>query len=200
MNFKSYLCGILPLMLLASCGGGYSSGGSGYTPQEQQDESGTYRTNLVAVNSSVSTASGNAEVVIDNDSFGVTVNASNAGNTTHIQRIYVGTRCPTASDDLNGDGFIDANEGMIGPRGTLITLDSNLTIASEESFPSGSSYNYSQGASYSQVLSSISASALGLNGKVVMIHGVPSSTNLPATVAGGKAAFPIACGVIQKVF
>lgn len=201
MSFKSSLLGILPLILLASCGGGYSSGsGTSYSPQPEQDESGTYRATLTAENPSVSSASGKAEVIIDNDSFGVTVNVSNAGNTSHIQHIHVGTRCPTASDDTNKDGFVDAVEATAVYGGALITLDSNLTIESAETFPSGSSYNYSQGASYSQILSSLSASALGLDGKVVNIHGVPDSTNFPATVQGGKAAFPISCGILKKVF
>lgn len=123
----------------------------------------------------------------------------NGPETTHAQHIHTGTRCPTLADDTNGDGVIDATEAtsVYGP--VLIPLDSDLASQATETFPSGSSYQYNQSTSLTQLLANFGLENIGLEGKVINIHGVPDSVVLPTTIQGTKAAFPISCGVLVRI-
>lgn len=194
--------GIMPLALsaclltgLVACGGS-DNNDSNDNPQQETTQDGVFRTILSPENTSVSSAVGTAEISIAGDELKATVRMGLAKTGTHAQHIHAGTRCPTADDDTNGDGVVDATEASAVYGGVLLALDSDLAGAG--TFPSGITYNYDESASVTQVLTNLGLGALALEGKVVNVHGVPDSTNLPATVQGGKENFPISCGVLTK--
>jgi hypothetical protein len=198
--------GILPLTLsgcllmsLASCGGDSngSSGGGNDNPQTEQTQDGEFRAILNPENSSVSSAVGTTNFSISGDNFQAKVVIASAKLGTHAQHIHTGTRCPTDADDTNNDGVVDATEAtaVYGP--VLLALDSNLGAAGGN-FPSGVAYNYDQSDSLSKILTNLNLEGINLEGKVVNIHGVPETTTLPSTISGGKAAFPVSCGVLVK--
>ena len=123
----------------------------------------------------------------------------------HPQHIHAADRCPPASADVNGDGFVDVLEGVpfYGP--ILITLDRDITntttAAAGLPAPDVTYYNYVQNGSLSAIEAAI-GEPLALESRHVVIHGVDLNTPLPATVAsiGGLPAqltLPIACGTIK---
>lgn len=199
-NWKGIMPRALSVCLLTglvACGG-YDSGSSSYdNPQQETTQEGVFRTILSPENTSVSSAVGTADISISGDELKATIRMGAAKPGTHAQHIHTGTRCPTPADDTNGDGVVDATEASAVYGGVLLALDSDL-VGGAGTFPNGITYNYDQSASVAQVLTNLGLSALALEGKVVNVHGVPETTNLPATVQGGKAAFPISCGVLRK--
>lgn len=141
----------------------------------------------------------------------------------HKQVVHTG-RCPNLTFDENHDGFVDHVEAMktLGPE--LIPLDSDLNgqLASYGVFPVGDEYGnyiYSAKASYQQFLNDLKApderasddliklnvnEDLKLEGKVIVIRGVPEDSPLPPTVSSNGhlnvfQSLPIACGTLQKV-
>lgn len=142
----------------------------------------------------------------------------------HQQFVYTGGRCPTMSDDTNGDGFIDIQEAEKVTGKILIPLDSDISSQSSgrRFFPladlSGS-YSYERIASFQRFLSDLQdtdsdpaddmvklapGEPLVIPGKTVMILGIDEETVLPETVASkGRfrafQTFPVVCGVFEKV-
>ena len=124
----------------------------------------------------------------------------------HPQHIHAADRCPPASADVNGDGYIDVLEGVpfYGP--ILITLDSDInnTALEVEGLPAPDEtyYNYVQNGSLTAMESAI-GEPLNLESRHVVVHGVALDTPLPATVAsiGGfppQLTLPVACGTIRR--
>jgi len=195
--------GILPLALsaclltsLVSCGNDDDDSNND-TQAEEQTQDGVFTAVLTPENASVSSASGSAVMTILGDELTAKVRVTGAKVGTHAQHVHAGTRCPTPEDDTNGDGVVDATEASAVYGGVLLALDSDLA-GSAGDFPNGMAYSYDESASVAQILSNLGLASLALEGKVVNIHGVPESTSLPATIQGGKAAFPISCGVLTK--
>lgn len=188
------------LVSLVSCGSDDddSSGSSSPQQPEEQTQEGTFTANLTAENSTVSSATGTSLFRISGDDFTARVVLGGARAATHAQHIHTGTRCPTPDDDTNNDGVVDAQEAtaVYGP--VLLALDNNLEAA-EGTFPQGVAYTYNEDGSVAQILTGNGIDALDLEGKVVNIHGVPENVELPPTAAGGKANFPISCGVLTRV-
>jgi hypothetical protein len=142
----------------------------------------------------------------------------------HQQFVYTGNRCPTLSDDANGDGFIDINEaeGVLGK--ILIPLDSDISgqNSGRKFFPiadlSGY-YSYERITSFKRFLKDLQevdndpdddmvklseGEGLRLIGKTVLILGVAETVELPESVKtkGKHEAYetlPIVCGVFDKV-
>ncbi|MCM2349385.1 MAG: hypothetical protein NDI69_05135 [Bacteriovoracaceae bacterium] len=188
-------------MLVVSCGS-YNDDDSDYSsgtpPQEEQSQEGTFRAVLNPENPDISNATAAAQISIQGDEIKAQVFFGNGEETIHAQHIHSGTRCPTIEDDSNGDGVIDANEAQAVYGPAIIPLDSELSTTIGN-FPTGASYVYDESGSFSQLLSNFNLQGLNVEGKVINIHGVPESVELPPTAQGGKAAFPITCGVLQKV-
>lgn len=183
-----------------SCGGnsnGYSSNNTPAPPQEEQTDEGTFRGVANATNPDIASSSNAFQMKIEGDLFEVEIFGGGPA-TTHIQTIQSGTRCPTMDDDKNQDGVIDATEGAAVYGSPILALDSDLT-SNGGVYPFTATYRYTQSASLSAILGNLKVPALNINGKVLTIQGVPGTTVLPATVQGGKANFPVACGVIPKV-
>jgi len=147
-----------------------------------------------------------------------------AAGAWHPQNIYTGDRCPTMADDENRDGFIDIIEGNKVWGNVLIPLDADIGSQNggKNFYPLGDmsgSYFYERLTSFKRMINDLQDAdkdphdhivkmatneELSLLGKVVVIQGVLTSTNLPDTVAGmgrfkAPQMLPIACGVFQKV-
>lgn len=151
------------------------------------------------------------------------VRITNAGPALiHAQNVRLGTRCPTANDDSNADGIIDAREGEAIYGGIYFPLDGDLSTQSSHDgeFPVGDVYgNYiwARVTKFSTFIKDLRSEKstdgyfklskrepMDLEGRVVVIHGVDAAADLPASVrsVGRSAAhqsLPIACGVISKV-
>ncbi len=143
--------------------------------------------------------------------------------TWHPQNIYLGSRCPTAADDTNGDGYIDINEGNKVWGNVLVPLDHEPTTqrGGRNFYPMSDlsgSYFYERIVNFNSFFADLKAAdptpednisklapteGLSLIGKVVVVQGVDAATILPETVgtAGRYRNFqtlPVVCGVIQK--
>jgi hypothetical protein len=204
MKSKYKLSEVLPIILgacllttLISCGDSSNDSNSGNAPQEQTQE-GLYQADLIPENASVSSAKGSSEITLVGDEFNVVVTMVDALSTTHAQHIHAGTRCPTATDDTNGDGLIDAVEATVVYGAAILPLDDDL-VSNSGTFPSGAIYTYAENASFAQLLTNLNLQTLNVEGLVINIHGVSASTTLPATVQGTKDEFPVSCGIIKRI-
>lgn len=199
------------LTLLASCGkgGGGSSSQSGSAIQEQKSE-GSYLAILRPYNNSLSgfLPTGKAEIVIRDDNFSVKTYLDDDQRVSHIQSIHTGTRCPDLTDDRNGDGLIDVEESYRVVGGILIPLDAEISSAEEGEniYPTGGGFTYSEQGPLSKIEADVKSRTnqnLNLGGRVVLIHGVGSATNLPGSVKSlgmlpATATIPIACGILKR--
>ncbi len=218
------------LLQLASCGGGggsSSGGGSSFSPRQLESEAeGTYVATLSALNNGVGgPISGNVSISKEGGRL-IAYARVNGGapSTVHQQRVHVGTSCPTAANDANGDGYVDAVEGFNHVGKILFPLDADISSQERGSsiWPAGDIYGYyhwERATSYERFISDLREpdlneendfaklgvnGDLNLDGRVVILHGAPETANLPDTVAtrGRLRNFqtiPIACGVIRKV-
>lgn len=230
------------LLLATACGGG-GGGGGGATqqiPNRQENQTpividididaaidGQYLAIFETINPQITSKITGAFTFSrekDVDEVVGDVRITNAGPAIlHAQNVRLGTRCPTANDDTNADGIIDAREGEAVYGGIYFPLDGDLSSQSSHDgeFPVGDVYgNYiwSRMTNFSKFISDLRYQGdsggyfklgpkepMDLEGRVVVIHGVDSAAGLPATVASvGRFAnhqsLPIACGVIGKVF
>ena len=223
-----YLVGTC-LLTMVACGSDDddNGGGSSPGPQEQQETVGTYKAPLapVPLNTSVGgNPTGTLDVVIEGDEFKATMNMQGVpGSIAHAQHIMIGTSCPTDTNDVNNDNFVDVLEGVPNYGLILIPLDGDLEDQDDgqTGFPranSAGTYTWTKTASLSRMiadlqdadvdledaLGKLNGSDLNLAGKVVIVHGVPTNSNLPDSVATiddyqSHQSLPIACGVIQRV-
>lgn len=227
------------LLLLAACGGGGGGGGSKKTPNQQQNQTpvvidldidasidGQYLAVFETVNPQITSKITGAFTFSrekDIDEVVGDVRITNAGpGLLHSQNVRLGTRCPTANDDTNADGIIDAQEGEAVYGGIYFPLDGDLSsqASHDGEFPVGDVYgNYiwARMTSFTKFISDLRSpkqddgyfrlaekEPMDLEGRVVVIHGVDAASGLPATVRSvGRFAnhqsLPIACGVIGKV-
>lgn len=219
------------LLQLTACGDGGSGKGtaSGSVAEPRQFESeaeGMYVAQMTAMNNGVGGAI-SASLSINKDGPRLIAYVRlNGGqpSTVHQQRVYVGTSCPTAANDSNGDGYVDVNEAFAQTGKILFPLDADISGQERGSsiWPAGDIYGYyhwERATSFERFISDLrepdlneendfaklgTEGALNLDGRVVMIHGAAESSNLPDTVGtrGRLRNFqviPIACGVIKKV-
>lgn len=184
----------------------------------------TYRANLDPLNAGSHTvtikdvtttytiprADGTATITLkgDNVSVDIAVTGVTPG-TLHPQHIHAGTTCPDASDDTNGDGFVDVIEGLPKYGGVLVSLDSTINdgaAATGLTFPvanSNGAYTYSAEGSRSHIQDEI-MTALKLGTRHVVIHGIaPTGMPLPSSVASlpglpAWATLPVACGELHR--
>lgn len=227
---KKHSINLALMSLLAfSCSEG---GGGGSTPPKKHAENleiemiGVYQAKLRPVNKKFGEhLNGSLTLVREKDEFIADVRFS-AGpvSTLHSQSIHLGERCPDERDDLNFDGYIDAEEGAQVYKEILIPLDDDLSsqriglgifpVTDEYGF-----YFWSRTVSFEKLLSDLHEEdinptddivklagnkSFNAKGMVVIIRGVPSTEVLPETVLGrGRQgpheAIPVACGVISKL-
>lgn len=216
--------------LLFSCSEG-GGGGSAVPPGKNADNlevemNGIYQAKLRPVNKKFGTQlNGSLTLVREKDEFIADIRFS-AGpkSSIHSQGIHVGERCPDERDDLNLDGYIDAEEGAAVYKEILIPLDDDLSSQRMGLgiFPVTDEYGYyfwSRTVSFEKLILDLHEEDINLTddlvklagnktlqarGKVVIIRGIPATEVLPETVLGrGRQgpheAIPVACGVISKL-
>lgn len=223
-KFTPFVIGACMLTFVAACGSDDDDSGSGSTTgpgqEEERPQEGQYRIVLSPVNPNVAgEATGTASFRHEGDEFEAIVNIDGAPTAIHMQHVHIGSRCPAPADNENGDGYIDAVEAGNVSGGALVPLDSDLrSQAAGGIFPSGMTYEYNESTSFQAMLADLrlpddntedtlvklgADENLNLEGKVLMVHGIPSSTTLPPTVRGvdglsPQQALPILCGVITR--
>lgn len=213
------------LFTLASCGGGGGGGSSSPTVQEQQmDDQGIYRAVLQPLNTAIAgNTTGTVEIKIVGDDVVVQSNVVGApAGVKHLQNITTATSCP--STDTNGDTIIDITEALSNAGKILIPLDSDLSQQLDGMdfgpIANGSgSYVYKRSTTLSMMLADLRAfdpdpldpvvkiapeQDIKLAGRVLIVHGVNSRSNLPDTVAtvgtlSREQALPIACGQLVRI-
>lgn len=203
------------LYLLAACGKTGKSSGNLQREETTPDQSGYYRAPFILLNKSiVRNVSGRGSVFINERQFYVKVNfKSKWSSVVHPQYLHLGNRCPTMSDDINNDGHIDGREvaGTIGE--AIIPLDWDLRspVGKRDKFPSSDEdgdFIWSRAASSSSIIRDLLLSGaisrredVRMEGRVVMVYGIPESIALPESVQGisdytPNMSYPIACGIL----
>jgi hypothetical protein len=226
MKFSKVLM-VLPLLALAACGGG-GGGGSDEVQRETsvaaEAADGVYHAHLRPLNprSNGFLPHGGATFRVDGDKLSVTTYLDDASSVTHRQSVHVGTSCPTAAHDSNGDGMIDYKEALkaVGP--VLIPLDEDLSSQEKgaEIYPRGSSFTYNETGMVSEMVNNLyeadpvpgdeitklrRGQGMKLVGRVVLVHGTYAASDLLPTTLGTRGsdpanlALPVACGVIAPV-
>ena len=227
------------LSLAASCGDSEKkkSGSSGSVEQDVQEEQevipvdgsnieGLYKAKFITINSNVNgTIPGSATFFRKEDKWFAYLRLfAGMPKAWHMQNVYEGTRCPSANDDLNLDGFIDIIEAQAVLGKILIPLDADISSqnSGRNFYPladlSGS-YHYERVTSFQrffkdlksedknpedQIMKLAPDEGLKLVGRAVMIQGVTEDVELPETVQTLERrrpfqTLPIACGIYEKV-
>lgn len=191
-------------MLLTACGEDDGNNRRDLLPQSQDQTEGVYRAILLPANPLIdNNVSGSVVVSQLGDNFSVNVDLDNGPEGSHAQHIHLGSSCASIENDVNGDGYLDANEASSVVGEVLLPLDNDLARVEEATYPTGASYDYAQSTSFA-LLTSAKPEVQNLEGKVVEIHGVPATQILRETVASpaGRSAqesIPIACGILVRV-
>lgn len=212
------------LVSIVSCGKGGSGGGSnGYIQAEMVPlEDGTYHTALRPVNpkSAGYLPYGTSTIKVNGDEISASVTLDDASTVEHEQNIHMGSRCPDASDDKNGDGFVDYEEAMAVVGSVILPLDNDIQTqkSGEGNYPTGRAVTYNRKASVDRLTTDLwqvdenvgdnvmkldSGSSFGVVNRTVLVHGVYNKS-LPGTVKpksgqGPDLSMPIVCGVIQQL-
>ena len=205
MKSVSLVTLIFMLLLISACGKSHSGAGK-VGAQLTVEPEGIYSAIILPINSSLSlNVEGAVTVIKYGDDINVRVKLKNAPDGIHMQGLYTGDSCPI--EDLNGDALIDIKEAQKEIGRMLIPLDGDLggrDIGSDY-YPS-SDYSYERSTSYSLLISDLKLKEgnLELEGKVVVIHGVPETYSLPASVStdgqdSPQKTIPIACGILSYV-
>lgn len=180
-----------------------------------------YVAHLHAMNTAASHAdtTGEARFTLDGDKLTIRIHVKGAPpDTVHWQHFHgfkdgQAASCPGPSADANHDGIIDLIETGKASGTTMvpfISAPASMDVAHGH-YPKADThgdYTYSETVSL-QALDAAFAKAfpgqkLDLTRRVVYIHGVPSTTQLPNTVASlgpipAQVTLPIACGRIERV-
>lgn len=175
---------------------------------------GSYEVQFSALNSSVggfTNAKGQIHVIADKITVRVEVKDSPA-MTIHIQKIYNSDECPTDQDDVNNDGFIDPTEVSQVLNEVLVPLDGNLNTseAGAGQYPVSNllgNYNYFSEGILSELMEELFhngvATSFEIEGKVIVIQGIPEDVYLPGSIRSfgadtDRASLAIACGKIVR--
>lgn len=180
----------------------------------------TYTAELQPMNSKLTglQTTGHAKFQINGDELVITIDVKDApANTVHWQHFHglEGTAvatCATPDADKNGDGIVDLIETEPASGTTMVpfdTMPAAMDVAHGE-YPKASAdgtYAYRSVVSLKDLTAAFtkafSGQALNLDKRVVLIHGVPADTKLPATVQSlgpipAHVTVPIACGQIKR--
>jgi hypothetical protein len=161
---------------------------------------------------------GLAKLTVNDDTLMIRISVQNAPpGIVHWQHFHgfsngQTAHCPSASADSNGDGIVDLIETHSASGKTMVPFDSDpaaMDVAHGE-YPKASSdgsYTYKEKISLSALKKAFAKAydgqELHLDRRVIYIHGVPSDTRLPPSVASlgpipAHVTLPIACGEIQR--
>lgn len=222
---------VLALMSMSSCGKNKSNDGEevgslgdgkvdvvingNLNPETPQPLEGRYDAILRPLNTQLNgfIPSGRAKFNVSGETMEVTSYLEDDSRVQHIQNVHVGTRCPTQSDDENGDGLIDIVEMKKVTGDVLIPLDADLSsiAAGADSWPMGKGHTYVKSAKTTDMLNDLYASSrlttdssINLAGRVVMVHGTVDLSRVPQSVQTlnglpRNITVPITCGVIKRL-
>lgn len=219
---------LLILVGLISCGNDSKNGGSGGQNLIVEREmvkltNGSYYTILRPVNfySNGFIPYGAATFTVDGDQVQVNTSMDDDQAVMHRQSLHLGTRCPTLSDDTNGDGLVDYREALAVVGEAIIPLDNDLNTQTggAEVYPRGPGMTYSRTASLEKIQADLSkpdedttdnitklspGKRLSFEGKVVLIHGTAPQSAFPLSLAAYKSepahiSLPVVCGVLKKI-
>ena len=216
---KSIYSLILLSLVAFSCTNSNKS--SDQESQTQEPITQIYEAQIQSLNSNVTNlqTSGKARFVIDGNKMHITIDIKNAPPAIeHWQHFHGFTdegiaTCASESEDVNGDGIIDVVETETVSGTTMVPfnkLPAEMDIPTD-TYPvadDNGSYHYEIEVSLDDLESAFAnafgGSELNLDSRVIYIHGVPSDTNLPETVASlgdipAHVTLPIACGKIEIV-
>lgn len=187
----------------------------------QENNTEIYEAQIQSLNSSVTNlqTSGIARLVIDGDKMHVTIDIENAPpGIEHWQHFHgfpneSTAMCATANEDANADGIVDVVETETVSGTTMVPFNkfpAKMDIPTD-TYPvadDDGSYHYEIEIPMDDLKSAFAkafgGSGLNLESRVIYIHGVPSDTKLPETVASlgdipAHVTLPIACGKIERV-
>jgi hypothetical protein len=180
-----------------------------------------YVAHLQAMNTGTTKTSttGTARFVVQGDALTIDVRVHGAPpDTVHWQHFHGFTdgqaaACPGTDADANHDGIVDLIETGKASGTTMVPFDSDPAAmdVAHGTYPKADAHgNYHYHATVSlKALDAAFGKAfqgqqLDLDKRVVYIHGVPSATQLPSSVASlgpipAQVTLPIACGKIERV-
>lgn len=180
-----------------------------------------YEAHLQPLNTSVTktNTTGEAKFVISGDSMTVTIDVKDAPpNMEHWQHFH-GFKddniagIPTQEADVNGDSIIDVVETEPASGITMVPFNADPAAmqVGSDTYPKADAdgnYHYTTTISLEKLRSSFAKafgdSLIDLDRRVLYIHGIPSGTVLPQSVASiadipAQITLPIAVGKIEKV-
>ncbi len=211
----------LILLSLVAFGCTNSNKNNNQVSQPEEPTTQVYEAQIQSLNSNITNlqTSGKARFVIDGDKMHVTIDIKNASpGIEHWQHFHgfpnesIAT-CATDAEDANEDGIIDVVETETVSGTTMVPFNkfpAEMDIPTD-TYPvadDNGSYRYEieipMGDLESAFADAFGGSGLKLDSRVIYIHGVPSDTKLPETVASlgdipAHVTLPIACGKIEKV-
>ncbi|HEX7386651.1 MAG TPA: hypothetical protein VF285_05145 [Castellaniella sp.] len=206
------------LILAASCAAAFAFGAG---PGAQAATTETYVAHLIPMNTQVthSDTTGEAQFRVNGDKLTIDIRVKNApGGIVHWQHFHgmadgSAANCPTLGADTNGDHIVDLIETGPAAGTTMVPFDRHPAAmdVAHGHYPKASadgSYHYHEVVSLKALSASFAKAFKGqpldLDKRVVLIHGVPADTPLPATVQSlgpipAAVTLPIACGKIERV-
>lgn len=206
MNFLA----ALSLLSLVACGGG---GGSSSNSNKEtttgmiEAQPGTYYAILrpVTFHSNGFLPYGQATIKIDGDMVTVNTAMDDDQPVNHRQTVHMGSRCPTAADDTNGDTYIDYNEAMAVVGKAMMPLDGDINsqAAGADVYPRGIGMTYYRTGSLAKINADLGMK-IGFEGRVVLVHGTSSNSSFPTSIASfqteaANLSLPVTCGILRKV-
>ncbi len=179
-----------------------------------------YTAQLKPMNTNVTgvQTSGTAKLTVQGDTLTILIKVRNAPpNMVHWQHFHGfkngdPAACATEKADANGDGIVDLIETEPKSGTTMVPFDNDPAAmdVAHGTYPTAAgdgSYSYKETVSL-KALDAAFAKAfksdnLELGNRVIYIHGVPSDTRLPDSVASlgpipAQVTLPIACGKIER--
>ncbi len=178
-----------------------------------------YIAHLTGLNNNVTgqDATGLARLEVDGNKLSITLIMQGVpANTIHWQHFHGfkdgrPATCATEADDANGDGIVDLMETSKASGTTMVPFDTKPAAmdVAHGTYPKATadgSYSYHEVVPLKKLRKAFAAAFKGqklqLDHRVIYIHGVPSSTKLPSSVASlgpipASVTLPIACGKIE---
>lgn len=191
-----------------------------------QDAQGTYAFELAPLGGSpVTNVSGAGSISVRGDHFEVSVKVDGLeAFSSHAQYLHEGAICPDLNADSNADEHLDSVEVLETSGKILIPFDGDLSAQMLDSnvFPAANGagkISYLNAASFSLLIGDLRVEdentedsytklpldqTLNFEGRTLVIYGVPTSTEVPATIRSfsgfdRQSSIPIACGKIHRV-
>lgn len=220
---KLAIINIFFLGTFISCGQGFQK----ETYINASEKPGDYYANLKSINNKLGNYNGWARFTIIDDQFWARLKVTGPPDiqTSHPQYVTVGGRCPTLSDDLNRDGYLDVLETIRVTGAFLLPLDSNLNtrlrgIDNFMRIKKQGFYFYSKSSSLKRMIQDLirppflpdqvmislrPGEQLNMHKRIILVMGISEDLSLPRSVSsipGLPANYitPISCGEVDHYF